>query len=116
MTEEWFDFKYQPITNEDDDWQVDVNADLSNIDINKIWTVLDVDGVLYLSPGKHFVNRMYYVICEIARTEDWEDDVEVYLEDLYNVSEIIEKVKGLLINEFDVEDCDEVDDLLQDYF
>jgi hypothetical protein len=31
---------------------------------NRLWTVLDCNGKLYISAGRHFVNRMHYVITE----------------------------------------------------
>ena len=30
---------------------------------NKLWTMLDCDGKMYLSAGFHLVNRMFYVVC-----------------------------------------------------
>lgn len=35
-----------------------------NTDSSYIWTVVDCDGKLYLSPGFHIVNRMNYIICK----------------------------------------------------
>ena len=116
LTEEFFTFKYNPISNEDDDWQIDTDTDLSLIDNKKIWTVIDCDGALVLTAGKHFVNRMYYVVTEISRTEDWEENIEVCLEDLLNRYEIISIVKKILNNEFNIEETDEVDDILHNYF
>lgn len=29
---------------------------------NRLWTVLDCDGKLYIKAGWHFVNRLHYVI------------------------------------------------------
>lgn len=28
-----------------------------------VWTLLDCDGKLYLAPGKHWVNRVEYILC-----------------------------------------------------
>lgn len=36
-----------------------------------VWTCVDADGGLYLLPGFHYVNRLYYVITE----EEWTDDI-----------------------------------------
>ena len=37
---------------------------------NKVWTVLDVDGHIVFGSGFHFVNRMGYIICEVAVSDD----------------------------------------------
>ncbi len=29
-----------------------------------LWTMLDCEGKMYLAPGLHRINRMFYVICE----------------------------------------------------
>ena len=34
-----------------------------------VWTVLDVSGKLYLVPGRHFVNRFGYFVCQ----QPWKD-------------------------------------------
>ena len=39
-------------------------------DITKVWTIVDVDGTLYVCAGFHFVNRFGYVITE----ESWENE------------------------------------------
>jgi len=42
-----------------DDWTT-----VNNTDYHYVWTVVDGDnGNCYLSPGKHLVNRLFYVIC-----------------------------------------------------
>lgn len=40
-----------------------------------VWTVLDADGVLMVSNGFHWVNRMGYIITEVAAPEDTFVDV-----------------------------------------
>lgn len=42
--------------------------------LGKIWTLLDCDGELYLSPGFHIVNRLNYFICE----NDWDEKTRDY--------------------------------------
>ena len=42
---------------------------LKLIPSNHIWTLLDCDGNLYLSPGFHIVNRLNYFICTIPFKE-----------------------------------------------
>lgn len=50
---------------------------LDSIDVKNLWTVLDVDGKLIISAGRHFVNRFYYVIT----VEQWTDINEEYIYD-----------------------------------
>lgn len=38
-----------------------------------IWTLLDCNGKLYISPGYHIINRLNYFICSVARTKDERD-------------------------------------------
>jgi hypothetical protein len=40
------------------------DPEVAKADERQVWTVLDCDGTLYLSPGKQFVNRMGYVLTE----------------------------------------------------
>lgn len=35
-----------------------------------VWTLVDCDGKLYISDGWHFVNRMGYFVCKVARRPD----------------------------------------------
>lgn len=35
----------------------------------RLWTVLDCDGLLILSPGRHYVNRFGFVVSEAPWTE-----------------------------------------------
>ena len=41
-----------------------------DIDFRLVWTILDCDGKLYVSPGFHFVNRIDYVLCEVPWTDE----------------------------------------------
>lgn len=38
----------------------------ADVDLHHLWTVLDCDGRLLLSPGFQFVNRFAYVLCRNA--------------------------------------------------
>ena len=71
----WYD-KFSPILVDSDDpnegsprlyetYGDDVKhvLDVYNRDKNLVWTILDCDGKLYLSPGFHIVNRLNYIIC-----------------------------------------------------
>jgi hypothetical protein len=44
-------------------------------DVKKVWTLLDCDGKLYLSPGFHIVNRLNYIICK----NSWNEKTRDYL-------------------------------------
>ena len=41
---------------------------------NLLWTLLDSDGKLYLSPGFHYVNRLNYFVCK----NTWKDGQRDY--------------------------------------
>jgi hypothetical protein len=74
ITDDQFDAEFQPERNPDGslyrqrDW-TDPD-DLPLIEqaarAGKCWTALDCDGKWVLSSGKHWVNRLYYVITEVA--------------------------------------------------
>lgn len=38
-----------------------------------VWTMVDSDGKLWITPGFHFVNRMGYFITEVAFQDDQQD-------------------------------------------
>lgn len=40
------------------------------LDINHVWTIVDCDGKLNVSPGPRTVNRIGYVYCQTAWTDD----------------------------------------------
>lgn len=40
---------------------------------SRLWTLLDCDGKLYLSPGFHIVNRINYVVCKNPWVEGTRD-------------------------------------------
>lgn len=41
-----------------------------DVDYRLVWTILDCEGRLYVSPGFHFVNRIDYVLCEVPWTDE----------------------------------------------
>jgi hypothetical protein len=43
----------------------------------KLWTAVDCDGVLHLTNGYHYVNRIYYVIAENPCPEGLEIDIKL---------------------------------------
>lgn len=66
-----FDRMFTPVRNQHDgseQFSIYSATDLVEIEKadkeNRLWTVLDCDGKLYISAGRHFVNRMHYVITE----------------------------------------------------
>ena len=65
----WYD-KYKPINKikENTFLYETYGEDLDYINIisgEYIWTLIDTDNGLYLVNGRHFVNRINYIICEI---------------------------------------------------
>lgn len=40
------------------------------IDPHRVWTIVDCDGTLYVTPGFRIVNRIDYVVCERPWTDD----------------------------------------------
>lgn len=64
--------KYDPHMEDNDIKQYDTHDDwttVNNADFHYVWTVVDGDnGKLYLTPGKHLVNRLFYVICNTPWT------------------------------------------------
>lgn len=84
MTYEEWEEHYKPITNRvvggtntdmDEDYCIfeTFDEDLAFVKAqhpDKIWTVLDCDGAMVISSGYHHVNRMYYIITEVARPSD----------------------------------------------
>jgi hypothetical protein len=44
-----------------------------DVDPRLVWTIVDCDGKLYVSPGFHLVNRIDYVLCR----NPWTDDDEL---------------------------------------
>lgn len=40
---------------------------------NRVWTMVDADGDLYITPGVHFVNRMSYHTTRLPWTETTPD-------------------------------------------
>lgn len=77
MTYDEFENKHKPIENHLGDegtylfetygQEVDF---VSNQDENIVWTLVEVDGKLYIVPGFQYVNRLNYLITEIPWTED----------------------------------------------
>lgn len=40
-----------------------------------VWTLVDCDGLTWITPGFHFVNRMNYIICEVPCVNSTHEDV-----------------------------------------
>ncbi len=67
---ETFDRRYGIVPAADDnDMRDHYDDDCKAAAPRTIWTVLDCDGVLYVSPGAHAVNRIGFVITE----REWSD-------------------------------------------
>lgn len=41
-----------------------------DVDPHLVWTIIDCDGKLTVSPGFRFVNRIDYVLCEVPWTDE----------------------------------------------
>lgn len=41
-----------------------------DVNYRLVWTILDCDGRLYVSPGFHLVNRIDYVLCQVPWTDE----------------------------------------------
>lgn len=71
---EWLD-KHQPIKNHFDDnasydgCQFETFGDEVEYVMEQneccVWTIIEADGEFWISPGRHFVNRMGYLICNV---------------------------------------------------
>ncbi len=64
-----FERRFGPIETDTGDLARDARDLPANVDCHLIWTLLDCDGRLYLSPGFHFVNRLGYVLCRVPWTD-----------------------------------------------
>ena len=76
-----FEETYKPYVKDDGSMVYDA-AEMSSREggpgANNWWTLVDVDGRLYLVPGIHYVNRMGYVVTRVPHNDapievDWED-------------------------------------------
>jgi hypothetical protein len=72
--------KFQPIMEDPDElkkyhWAGEDLEQLQNEDVHNIWTILDCDGKMYISPGWHYVNRMDYLITK----HPWKEGQRDYL-------------------------------------
>lgn len=67
-----FEKKFRPIDGPDGAlyWRYDQLPE--NVDVHRVWTIVDCDGTLYVAAGFHIVNRIDYVVCEVPWTADEE--------------------------------------------
>ena len=71
--------KFKPKMSEDGEeltkfhWGGEDLVELQKTPPDRIWTILDCDGKLYISPGWHYVNRLEYLITEIPYKEGQRD-------------------------------------------
>ena len=65
-----FERRFQPIDgpNGATYWRGEQLPD--DVDPRLVWTILDCDGHLYVSPGFRFVNRLDYVLCAVPWTDE----------------------------------------------
>ena len=61
--DEWIE-KFTPLMNEVEGTLVEIDSSSPDwselVAANRVWTMLDCDGDLYIAPGVYFVNRMSY--------------------------------------------------------
>lgn len=58
---------------EDEDAEIEYKAEVDEETLHRLWTVLDCEGELAIMPGRHYVNRLSYILT----TEPWTvDDLE----------------------------------------
>ena len=65
-----FERRFKPINSPDDTvwWRF---AQLpKHVDPHLVWTILDCEGRLYVSPGFRFVNRIDYMLCQVPWTDE----------------------------------------------
>lgn len=79
--DEWLD-NFRPVLDPEDDYQPMRYDHQSNIPEgtlpNLIWTVVEAENDMILVSGQHYVNRMYYHICEEAVPQDEYYELEDY--------------------------------------
>ena len=77
LDEDTYDARYQPVAHDYDSSLWDA-ADLSDdLPERHIWSVLEVDGRLYVVPGRHRVNVVGFNVT----THPWENDnIEVAID------------------------------------
>lgn len=70
-----FEKRYKPIEVEDSDGLL--LREYQEIPLGTseryVWTVVEAEGRMYLIAGRHLVNRIGYVLCEVPYTDDEED-------------------------------------------
>lgn len=77
----WYD-KFKPEENEDGSIKLyeTYGKDLSYVthiadnQHGRLWTIVDCDGKLYLTPGFRYVNRINYVVCK----NNWNEKTRDY--------------------------------------
>lgn len=71
LTEDEFDAQFTVVPDAGGD---DVRPNHQDIDPDSkhLWTIIDADGNLYAVTGRHFVNRLGYIVTEEAWTEEIE--------------------------------------------
>ena len=76
MSSDNWDSQYDPDYNEDGTLREIRRGDPDWVELmekHRIWTMVDCDGSLYITPGVHFVNRMSYHTTRLPWTETTPD-------------------------------------------
>ena len=88
-----FERIYKPICNpESDNYLFETDVDLTLIEENKIWTLIEGDKGLFITAGYHFVNRLNYIIAERPREHKEEENLEFYYEESFSREDVIDIV------------------------
>lgn len=75
---ESFEKRYSPVYKDETMLRELDDSEVHLSDPKRVWTVLDCDGKLILSPGFCYVNRFGYVLCEKPWPEAEADNTGYY--------------------------------------
>lgn len=53
-----------------DDVEIGFHDEVDEETLHRVWTVLDAEGELAIAPGRHYVNRLSYILTN----EPWSDE------------------------------------------
>lgn len=77
LTEDEFETRYDPWNAPGGDSLVWEYEETKRLPIRHVWTVIEVDGVHFVIPGYHVVNRLWYYVTAVP----WEhENIEVRLD------------------------------------
>lgn len=65
-----FERRFQPIEQSDGRLGWEREELPADVDPHLVWTVVDAEGKLYVTPGIRFVDRLYYIQCAMPWSAD----------------------------------------------